>query len=457
MTISDIPLKCLLGLSDCTDVNALQIVGVYVRWFEMLSLAGIVFAISQFIENNRLRTYILKRRRIIWPFYGLIFFSILAVIVANLLTMPLIQAEPIPFISYPAFWEILSLFAFSIVLLGLILLSMAPRIFIPKFNRRNYEDIWNIAMEAILYDGSNKAVSALCKIIYENIDAIIHYASQYDRFWNIKGSTYKSPYEMRRVKERNIPLIATSVQLIEELLSHDVFCKFIAQRNLALVMRLIDSAEKAKLWHSCGYFFFNNMFKWLFEDPESLLSQELKGSGTSYSQPLSNHAFKASGIISHYRIFQSYDSRLDKLKPETIKKVCHGLELALKEYFSEEQLTWHADAPNRALSVTLKGLSGIVSSICMSLVGLKQETWRNPYSEVFSAISFFFAHSLPNALPDNEDNLAEDDKQMNDRSLLKGVVDAIFDYLEGLSWLTNTEYTRHESNHLFWVLWSNQE
>lgn len=455
--MNDIPLKCLLGLSDCADVNSLQVVGVYVRWFEMLSLAGIVFAISQFIENNRLRTYILKRRRIIWPFYGLIFFSILAVIVANLLTIPLIPAEPIPLISYPAFWEILSLLAFSVVMLGIILLSMVPWIFIPKFNRRNYKDIWNIAMEAVLYDGSNKALAALCKIIYRNIDTIINYASQYDRFWNISGSTYKSPYEMRRVKKRDIPLVATAVHLIEELLSHDVFCKFIAQRHLALVMRLIDAAETTKLWHSCGYYFFNNMFKWLFEDPESLLSQELKGSGTSYTQPLSNHAFKASGIISHYRIFQSYDSRLDKLNSETIKKVCHGLELALKEYFSKEQLTWHADAPNTALSVALKDLSGIVSSICMSLVGLKQETWRNPYSEVFSAISLFFAHSLPNALPDNEDNLAEDDKQMNDRSLLKGIVEAIFDYLEGLSWLTNTEYARHESTHLFWILWSNRQ
>ena len=111
--MNDLSLTCLLGLLDCNDVNPLQVVGVYVRWFEMLSLAGIVFAISQFIENNRLRTYILKRRRIIWPFYGLIFFSILAVIVANLLTIPLIPVAPIPLISYPAFWEILGLFAVS--------------------------------------------------------------------------------------------------------------------------------------------------------------------------------------------------------------------------------------------------------------------------------------------------------------------------------------------------------
>ena len=455
--MNDIPLKCLLGLSDCTDVNPLQVVGVYVRWFEMLSLAGIVFAISQFIENNRLRTYILKRKKIIWPFYGLIFFSILAVILATLLSVPLIPADPIPIISYPAFWELLSLLSFSFVMLGIILLSMLPWLFIPKFNRRSYQDIWQIATEAILYDGSNKAIAALCKIIYKNIDDITHYASQYDRHWNIKGSTYKSPYEMKKVKKKDIPLVAMAVQLIEELLSHDVFCKFIAQRHLALVMRSIDSAERSNLWHSCGYFFFNNMFKWLFEDSESLLSQELKGSGTSYSQPLSNHAFKASGIISHYRIFQSYDSRIDKLKPETVKKVCHGLEIALKEYFKKEQLTWHADAPNTALSVAIKDLASVISSICMSLVGLKQETWRNPYCEVFSEISRFFAHTLPNVLPEDENNLSNDDKQMNDRSLLRGIIDAIFDYLEGLSWLTNTEYARHESTHLFWILWSNRK
>ncbi|MBI2337020.1 MAG: hypothetical protein HYU97_09725 [Deltaproteobacteria bacterium] len=455
--MNDIPLKCLLGLSDCTDVNPLQVVGVYVRWFEMLSLAGIVFAISQFIENNRLRTYILKRKKIIWPFYGLIFFSILAVILATLLSVPLIPADPIPLISYPVFWELLSLLTFSFVMLGIILISMLPWLFIPKFNRRSYQDIWSIATEAILYDGSHRAIAALCKIICKNIDVIIHYASQYDRHWNIQGSTHKSPYEMKKVKKKDIPVVATSVQLIEELLSHDVFCKFIAQRHLALVMHSIDLAERSKLWHSCGYFFFNNMFKWLFEDLESLLSQELKGSGTSYSQPLSNHAFKASGIISHYRIFQSYDARIDKLKPETVKKVCHGLEIALNEYFNKEQLTWHADAPTTALSVALKDLAGIVSSICVSLVGLKQEIWRNPYSEIFSEISLFFDHTLPNALPENEDNLAEDDKQINDRSLLKGIVDAIFDYLEGLSWLSDTKYARHQSTHVFWILWSNRQ
>lgn len=455
--MNNIPLKCLIGLSECIDSNSLQIVGSYVRWFEMLSLAGIVFAISQFIENNRLRTYVLKRKRVAWPFYGLIFFSIIAVILATLLSIPLIPAEPIPLISYPAFWELLSLFAFSLVILGIILLSLFPRLFIPKFNRRNYKDIWSIAVEAILYDGSNKSIAALCRIIDNNMAAIVSYASLFDRHWNVSGSTYKSPYEMKKVKKKDIPIVAYAVQLIEELLSHDVFCKFIAQRHLALVMRSIDLAEQTNLWHSCGYFFFNNLFKWLFEDPESLLSQELKASGTGYSQPLSSHAFKAFGVIANYRIFQSYDSiDVEKLDHETVRKVCHGLELSLEEYFKKPQ-SWHGDTPNTALSVAIKALAGLVSSICMSLVGTKHETWRNPYREVFGEISLFFAHSLPNALPENENLLSDDDKQMNERSLLNGIVEGIFDYLEGLSWLTNTEYARHESTHLFWILWSNRK
>ena len=454
--MNNIPLKCLIGMSNCVNVDPLQTVGIYVRWFEMLSLAGIVFAISQFIENNPLRSYVLKRKKVAWPFYGFILFSVLAVVLATLLSFPLVPIEPIPLISYPAFWELLSLFVFSFVVMGTILLSMFPRLFIPKFNKRNYKDIWMIARDAILYNGSQEAIAALCKIINENqnLAIIIDYASQFDKHWNIKGSTYKSPYDRRGVKKNNIPIVATAVRLIDELLSHDVFCRFIAVRHLSMLIRSIELSEKKELWNSCGYFFFNNVFRWLFEDPESLLSQELKDSGISYSKPLSNVAFKSFGVIARYRIFQSYDSNIEKLKAETVQKVCHGLELSFKEYFKREQLTGHADSPNAALSVAIKDLAGIASSICTSLVSLKQETWRNPYCEVFSKVSFFFDHSLPNTLPEDESNLSDDDKQMNRRSLLSGIVDAIFEYLEGLSWLTNTEYARQESHCLFWLLCS---
>ncbi len=447
------PLKCLIGISNCYAADSLRIVGTYVRWFEMLSLAGIVFAISQFIENNRLRAYILQRKTVALPFYGLILFSILSVVLSTILSVPLVPIEPIPLISYPTFWELLSLFSFSLVMLGIILISMFPRLFIPKFNRRNYKDIYQIAADAILYNGSKEAIAALCKIIHKNLLSIINYASQFDKYWNVKGSSYQSPYDRRKVKKKDIPIVATAVQLIDELLSHDIFCQFIAERHLSILIGLIDSAEKKKLWNSCGYFFYNNVFKWLFEDPESLMSQELKGSGISYSKLLSNKAFKSFGVIANYRIFQSYDLDLEKLKAETIKKVCHGLELSLKEYFKKEQLTWHADTPNTALGVAVKNLAEIISQICMSLARQKQETWESPYSKIFREISFFFDHSLPNTLPDAEDNLSVDDKEMNHRSILGRIVDAIFNYLEGLSWLTNSKFARDEATCLSWILW----
>ena len=105
----------LLGIIE--NSKALNTVGTYLRWYEILTLAGIVFAISEFMEHSKLRTYILKWSNLSKHFLKLIIAAILAVVISNILPLFNSNLKIIPCLSYPVFWEIIGLTIFSIALI----------------------------------------------------------------------------------------------------------------------------------------------------------------------------------------------------------------------------------------------------------------------------------------------------------------------------------------------------
>ncbi|MBA7551014.1 hypothetical protein ES705_43547 [subsurface metagenome] len=57
----------LLGIIE--NSKALNTVGTFLRWYEILALAGIVFAISEFMGHSKLRNYIFKWSNLSKYFY----------------------------------------------------------------------------------------------------------------------------------------------------------------------------------------------------------------------------------------------------------------------------------------------------------------------------------------------------------------------------------------------------
>ncbi|MBX7149158.1 hypothetical protein K1X76_08720 [bacterium] len=453
--MEELPLKCLLGLECNATVDALRVTGQYVRWIEILSFAVFVMAISEFIDRNLFHSYILKRSKIVKPLFIALSFSILAVVVANILTIPLIPGTPIPFISYPTFWELLSLLAATFVLVVMIPISFFPKKFIPKFNKRNYRDVWNIACKAILYDGTTEAYFAFSRVIDYNLERIIKYAKKYDSHY--KPGPAKSAYERYKVKEKDKPIIEHAIRILDQMCSDEKFCKYLACNNIRLVSRLIGLANENQLWTSCGYSLYQTLYKNLFENDESILSQELSYGGLGYSRPLFSSIFNFPALTSNYNIFQPCThGALKNISSLTIRKVCDALEIAIIDYFSNEQINWHKDCPASALKVGLTSLTSIIGTICRELNYDKVEFYRSPYQDLTIQILMLF-ETISKLLPPKLDNLSDDEKNITIKSLGNGIVDSVFQILESLSLIQNNQTSRAYTTNLFWILFSYKE
>jgi len=207
----------LLGIIE--NSKALNTVGTYLRWYEILALAGIVFAISEFMGHSKLRNYIFKWSSLSKYFLRLIIISILLVILANILPLFNSKLKILPYLSYPAFWELLGLILFSIAVILILIFSVNPYRFIPIINRKNCFDFSYNLYRVILYEHSNESLSAISIIINKNLGKIFKYAAKYDYRWNVKGSSFKSAFEKNKVPEKEHNLVNISHHTIDVLMS----------------------------------------------------------------------------------------------------------------------------------------------------------------------------------------------------------------------------------------------
>jgi len=189
----------LLGIIE--NSKALNTVGTFLRWYEILALAGIVFAISEFMGLSKLRNYIFKWSNLSRYFLNLIITSISFVIFANILPLFNSKLKILPYLSYPAFWELIGLTLFSIAITLILVFSLNQYRFIPNINRKNCFDFYNNLYRVVLYEHSNESLSAISVIIHKNLEKIFEYAARYDNRWNVKGSPFKSAFEKNKVPE----------------------------------------------------------------------------------------------------------------------------------------------------------------------------------------------------------------------------------------------------------------
>jgi len=141
----------------------------------------------------------------------LIITSILLVILANILPLFNSKLKILPYLSYPAFWELIGLALFSIAIILILIFSLNQYKFIPRINRKNCFDFYYNLNWVILYQHSNESLSALSVIIHKNLEKIFEYAARYDNRWNVKGSPFKSAFEKNKVPEKEHDLVNDSL------------------------------------------------------------------------------------------------------------------------------------------------------------------------------------------------------------------------------------------------------
>jgi len=446
----------LLGIVE--NSKALNIVGTYLRWYEILTLAGIVFAISEFMGHSKLRNYIFKWSNLSRYFLTLVTISILSVIFANILPLFNSKLPIIPCLSYPVFWELIGLILFSIAVILILIFSVNPYRFIPIINRKNCFDFYDNLYRVILYEHSNESLSAISIIIHKNLEKIFECAARYDNWWNVKGRPFKSAFEKNKVPEREHNFVNISCNIIDVLMSEKYFCRYLSENNMGLVLRIIKLTNKYKLWNSCGRIFYNSLSNELFVNNQSHLSKEIEFRGVGLTKPVFKALFTSFHILDAYRPFQSFHYFMEEnYQVEIINKYTKALEMSLREYFKEERSIFFAGSCNIALSVALKNLSDILYSICIRLEKYENDDiYYNRYQDVIRAIEMFYSGMVLErcfyATEKYTPYFSEEDLEVKERSLTRGIIEAIFEYLDALTILENEDYARMLSTKVFWLI-----
>jgi len=455
-----ISIPILLGLEkSATVIDATKIIGEFVKWYEILSLSGIIFAISEFMESAKLRRCIFKFGDLSRNIYALIIFSIVTVIIGDLI-LPLINTQPysVPLLDYPAFWEILSLGGFTVVLILILLFSLFPLKFIPKINYKNCHIFYKNIHGIVLNEPSKESLSAISTILYENLDTIFKYASKYDRHWNIQGSDFKSPYDLCRVPKKYQKLVDYSYDLIQTVLSNKDYCNYLSLSNIGFVLKLIEKTNQYNLYSSCGYVFFNSLGKELFENEDSHLSRELEFRGVGLHKPIFNALFTSLGIVEAHHIFDSISLFNEKYwNVDTISKYIEGLSIAIKEYVKEPRSKSMSGSGSSAIYFALEKLPHALTSIFLRIKKIEDdEIYHNKYEDVIRSICNFYGMSnLKMILSKNdtfEPKFSKDDLAFEDYSMAKGIAKSIFEFLDALTILQHEQYARHLSTEVFWAI-----
>ena len=123
---------CNFGVGTCINPESYRKAGAILPWYELLSIAAIIFVVSEFAENSKTRLF-LFHLSILKPWMIIsIVGSIILVGFANLILFA--SSFNVPVISYPATYEVLSLIILSSLFIGFCAFIYKPYWFRPKFS-----------------------------------------------------------------------------------------------------------------------------------------------------------------------------------------------------------------------------------------------------------------------------------------------------------------------------------
>lgn len=433
-------LMCSLGLDCCNSiVDYTKNVGSLISWQEALSIGGIIFAASQFMEAVKIRNYIYRFGWIYSAIPILVGTSTLAVIIANLIQ---ITNTNTPLLSYPAFYELIALSALSILLLLFVLFFLRPQTFL-SFNNQ----LLGKLRRELVYNQTDENMTALSRIIDNYLEQIVKSASR------AKRRMYRNELEKNKESDNR------SLDFIDIDMSTPNFVKYIAVNNIGFILHFIDLVNKYKLWEAGGGIFVDRLTESLFSAEDSLLSRELMFGGVSGIQkPITNKLFRSNGLLSHYRVLNVGGFWSSEVSIITLNNWTHALEVALKHYFAEERNIHYMDTPNVALSYSLERLGESTRSIIHKIYKLEDaELWDSEYGSKLSIIGGFFER-LQNILVVTDPNseykpvISEQELKIEDRTVTEGLAKGLFAYLEAFALMNGEEYSRMHAIQPFWLI-----
>lgn len=339
-------LLCLIWIAKCMDPELIPegISGGFIRFYELLSLVGIIIAGFQFMDAKILRRYIFIRFKN--AFILSIGLSAWCLIISRLVLI--IPWKPLALIGYPYFWELLSIVAIFWVITFLLLFSIYynTRLWIVKYrSENNAEYINSIGYHSIVEEPSEEAYRAFCRILHVNLEEIVRVLCRYDaqKFYfeseelrnldgkcsdeTIRSSAYGKACSWTK-REQAITMAA--IRLIEDILPDPAFCSYLASKEYWLLLKIFNYAENKKLWKACGRSFIRVLSANLIGNANSIADKEMNLGGLYSRKQLILQIVKSPGLLEHYQIVDSHY----EVTRNNIKLLIFLGEHILSEYFS---------------------------------------------------------------------------------------------------------------------------
>lgn len=408
--------------------------GLLLPWFEFIAIAAIIFAVSEFAESNKTRSFLFELSILKKLTAWIMLISTLLIVFANLL--PLISASTVPIFSYPASYELLVLIFLSILFIVFCLFFMNPYFFRPRFGHKTLQKLARI----IVRSNDKTTISNLLVLLLVQDKFRRSYLDQ------IVENASKDVYDFPKLgKDEDLPeIVYLSRQFIDVLLSKEDVCKIIANDQYHFISEFIRLAEHHNLQgNRTGSIFFDNLVDSLLHEEGSLLARETKRGGyEGVFQPTSSLIYTNDFIMWSYSPLPMF---YRGLPAPSLKLVVHCLEIAFKHYFSKESSSY-----SNFLGRSIKNLGESASSYVYEIPDRDDvDLWRQDTKEL-SIIAGFF-HKIEYMLSESTDSyekykpvFSEDEKQLAKYSVTESIAISAFKFLEAFAWIKNNDdYVRH--------------
>lgn len=458
-------------------------------WHDTLTIAAIIFAITQFMETTRLRKYLFYLGCLRTITVILVGMPILLIIIANappIALVPIISSignilgkyfwyiapfsfpfrtiiscsitpirlpkefldNAIWFISNPIIYQVIALSLFSLLIMIYLWFLQNPQAFRPRFNSKLLDKFGLDLLDNL----DHKDLAAICSIIGSYLDKIISLASTVPKYF---------PEDLHPKKIKNEEIARRCLEFIDVDLSGDNFIIYISRQHIRFVVWTIKTARKYSLWNAGGNIFFDNLFNQLLKDKNSVLTKELKLGGYSgIAKPLTNQIFKSMEIIDNYDVFGALGWGIETSEI-VLTNIMTGLEISLKEYFTTDSRSYIGN-PSMKLGNVVDNLASCYESLCMSIADKNEEIWKSTNASKASHIMRFFVDLEHILTPSVETRwrkayspvFSNADLEVQKYSLSEGIVDAYFKLYEGIAWIKQEEYARMQAIEPYWLVFT---
>ncbi|MEK7534077.1 MAG: hypothetical protein AAB600_01955 [Patescibacteria group bacterium] len=458
-------------------------------WHDALTIAVIIFAITQFMETTRLRRYLFYLGWLRTVTVVLVGLPIILVIIANAppsslfpvisfvgsslghfvsyicqaslyCTLPMLYnflqlhiSIPQSFLTnagnvlnQPSVYEVAALLLFSLLILLYLAFLKNPQWFKPFFNTKLLD-----AMSWELLDNMRgEDLAALCKIIGSYLEKLVSLASKVPR-------PLSSEIDERRNFKNQLAI--RCLQFINIDLSGANFIDYISRQNVKFIIRMLQYAKKYSFWNTEHSIFFDNLFAQLMRDKNSVLTREFKLGGYSgVAQPLSNAIFKSMEIVDNYDVFGALGWSAG-ISDITLSNTITGLDMALRKYFTTNAGAYLGN-PGIKLGSATERLAQCYNSMCMDIAKQGEEIWKNKHASKMSQLMRFFIDFEYRLTPVSDTRwqeayrptFSQQDLEVQKYTFAEGLVEALFKLYEGISWLKHEGYARMEAIEPYWLV-----